>query len=193
MEKGFFRLQLAVFALVSASFTNIYITQPILPVLQDEFGVNPVQVSMTVSIVILGIVFSNQFFGYLVDRISIKPIIFAGGICVATGGIICAITHDFRILIFARLFQGIFIPALTTSLAAWLARTLPMNRLGVVMGSYISATVLGIPLVRFSQPSSVIRIVSSTRTPRFSPGETQSGSFAITMPGLSTLTRPPTS
>ena len=143
MEKGFFRLQLAVFALVSASFTNIYITQPILPVLQDEFGVNPVQVSMTVSIVILGIVFSNLFFGYLADRISIKPIIFAGGICVAAGGTICAITHDFGILIFARFFQGLFIPALTTSLAAWLARTLPVNRLGVVMGSYVSATVLG--------------------------------------------------
>ncbi len=143
LEKGFFRLQLAVFALVSASFTNIYITQPILPVLQDEFGVNPVQVSMTVSIVILGIVFSNLFFGYLVDQISIKPIISVGGICVATGGIICAITHDFGILIFARLFQGVFLPALTTSLAAWLARTLPMNRLGVVMGSYVSATVLG--------------------------------------------------
>jgi YNFM family putative membrane transporter len=43
----------------------------------------------------------------------------------------------------ARLFQGIFIPALTTSLAAWLARTLPGDRLSVVMGSYVSATVLG--------------------------------------------------
>ncbi len=143
MEKGIFKLQLVVFALVSASFTNIYITQPILPVLQYEFGVTPVQVSLTVSVVILGIVLSNLFFGLLADRVSIHPVILTGGLCVAAGGLISALTHDFRILIAARLFQGIFIPALTTSLAAWLARTLPGKRLNVVMGSYVSATVLG--------------------------------------------------
>lgn len=137
------KLQLVVFALVSASFTNIYITQPILPVLQDEFGVTTVQVSLTVSVVILGIVLSNLFFGFLSDRISIRPIILTGGFCVAIGGLISALTHDFRILIAARLFQGLFIPALTTSLVAWLARTLPGKRLAVVMGSYVSATILG--------------------------------------------------
>jgi len=142
-EKGIFKLQLVVFAMVSASFTSIYITQPILPVLQGEFGVTPVQVSLTVSAVILGIVLSNLFFGFLSDRLSIQPILLVGGICVAAGGVVSALTHDFRVLVAARLFQGIFIPALTTSLAAWLARTLPGKRLSVVMGSYVSATVLG--------------------------------------------------
>ncbi|MBI9084148.1 MAG: MFS transporter [Desulfobacterales bacterium] len=143
LEKGIFKLQFAVFALVSASFTNIYITQPILPVLQEEFGVTPVQVSLTVSAVILGIVLSNLFFGYLSDRVSIHPIILVGGVCVAAGGLVSALTHNFSVLVGARLFQGLFIPALTTSLAAWLARTLPVRRLSVVMGSYVSATVLG--------------------------------------------------
>jgi YNFM family putative membrane transporter len=79
----------------------------------------------------------------LSDRVSIHPIILMGGMCVAGGGLVSAMTHDFRILVAARFFQGIFIPALTTSLAAWLARTLPGPRLSVVMGSYVSATVLG--------------------------------------------------
>jgi YNFM family putative membrane transporter len=143
MDKGIFKLQFAVFALVAASFTNVYITQPILPVLQEEFGVNPVQVSLTVSAVILGIVLSNLFFGYLSDRVAIHPIILGGGICVAAGGFAASLTHDFAVLVAARLGQGLFIPALTTSLAAWLARTLPVKRLSVVMGSYVSATVLG--------------------------------------------------
>ncbi len=143
LENGLLKLQLAVFALVSASFTNIYITQPILPVLQHEFGVTPVQVSLTVSAVILGIGLSNLFFGVLSDRVPIHPIIILGGTCVALGGVVSALTHDFRVLVGARLFQGLFLPALTTSLAAWLATTLPVERLGVVMGSYVSATVLG--------------------------------------------------
>jgi MFS transporter, YNFM family, putative membrane transport protein len=143
MDKGLFKLQFSVFALVTASFANIYITQPILPVLQNEFAVTPVQVSLTVSAVILGIVMSNLFLGFVPDRFPIHPIILVGGICVTAGGVVSGLTHNFVILVSARLFQGIFIPALTTSLAAWLARTLPANRLGVVMGSYVSAGVLG--------------------------------------------------
>ena len=141
--KGISKIQITVFALVTASFANIYLTQPVLPVLQDEFGITPVQVSFTVSAVILGIVLSNLFFGYLSDRLPIHPIILMGGTCVATGGLISGLTHDFRVLVAARLFQGIFITALTTSLAAWLARALPGKRLSVVMGSYVSAAVVG--------------------------------------------------
>jgi YNFM family putative membrane transporter len=65
MKKETLKLQSVVFALVSASFTNIYITQPVLPVLQREFQVTPVQVSLTVSAVIFGIVLSSLFFGTL--------------------------------------------------------------------------------------------------------------------------------
>jgi YNFM family putative membrane transporter len=139
----YFRLQLTVFALVSASFTNIYITQPVLPVLQSEFSADLVMVSFTVSAVILGIAISNLPFGFLADRLSIHPIILIGGVLVAIGGLICAVSQNLWLLIGARFLQGIFIPALTTCLAAYLAKTLPARRLNVVMGSYVSATVLG--------------------------------------------------
>ena len=142
-DTPYLRLQLIVFALVSASFTNIYITQPVLPVLQSEFAADMVLVSFTVSAVILGIAVSNLPFGILADRLPIRPIILAGGITVALGGLICALTQNLWVLIGARFLQGLFIPALTTCLAAYLAKTLPTDRLNVVMGSYVSATVLG--------------------------------------------------
>jgi hypothetical protein len=41
-DTSYFRLQLIVFAMVSASFTNIYITQPVLPILQTEFAADMV-------------------------------------------------------------------------------------------------------------------------------------------------------
>ena len=139
----YFLLQLVVFALVSASFTNIYITQPVLPVLQNEFSADMVQVSFTVSAVILGIAISNLPFGILSDKLPIHPILLAGGLVVAIAGLVCAYTDTLALLIGARFVQGLFIPALTTCLAAYLARTLPIERLSVVMGSYVSATVLG--------------------------------------------------
>ena len=142
-EHSYFRLQLIIFALVSAAFTNIYITQPVLPVLQREFSVDMVLVSFTVSAVIFGIALSNLPFGFLADRWSIRPIILTGGVLVAISGLVCAVTENFWVLIGARFLQGIFIPSLTTCLAAYLAKTVPVMRLNVVMGSYVSATVLG--------------------------------------------------
>jgi hypothetical protein len=140
---SYLRLQVTVFTLVSAAFTNSYITQPVLPVLQQEFAADMVVVALTVSAVILGITCSNLPFGFLADRLPIQRIILVGGICVASGGVICALSHDLWTLIAARFLQGVFIPALTTCLAAFLAKTLPIDRLNVVMGSYVAASVIG--------------------------------------------------
>ena len=136
-------LQALVFALVSASFTTIYLVQPVLPVLQAEFGVSIATASQTVSVVILGVALSTLIFGRLADMYPVKPFIISGGSMVAGSGLLCALVHDIDVLIGLRLVQGLFIPALTTCLATYLARNLPVDRLNVVMGSYVSATVVG--------------------------------------------------
>jgi YNFM family putative membrane transporter len=136
-------LQASVFALVSATFTTIYITQPVLPVIQLSYQVSASQASVTISAVIFGITLANLPFGALADRWHIRPIILIGGLMVVGGNMICALTDHFQGLIAARFVQGLFIPALTTCLAAFLSRSLPPQRLNVVMGTYVSATVAG--------------------------------------------------
>lgn len=136
-------LQALVFALVSASFTTIYLLQPVLPVLQQEFGVDEKKASYTISAVILGMALSNLPFGRMADRVRIKPIIVVGGVVVVLCGLGCALVQQISQLIILRFVQGLFIPALTTCLAAYLSNHLPVERLNVVMGSYVSATVAG--------------------------------------------------
>lgn len=51
-DTSYFRLQLIDFAPVSVFFTNIYITPPVLPILQTEFAVDMVLVAFSVSAVI---------------------------------------------------------------------------------------------------------------------------------------------
>jgi hypothetical protein len=70
--------QALVFSVVATGFTTIYITQPVLPVIRDEFAVDAKTASLTVSVVILGIALANLPFGVLADRWPIKPIILAG-------------------------------------------------------------------------------------------------------------------
>jgi YNFM family putative membrane transporter len=135
--------QTLIFCLVSAAFTTIYITQPVLPVLQTEFSVNETRASLSISAVIFGIALANLPFGMMADRYKVRPIIVVGGSVIITCGLVCAFTGNFILLVLARFIQGLFIPSLTTCLAAYLARTLPTERLNVVMGSYVAATVAG--------------------------------------------------
>ena len=136
-------IQALVFSVVAAGFTTIYITQPVLPVIRDEFAIDAKTASLTVSMVILGIALANLPFGILADRWPIRPIIVVGAIVVSAANLFCAITDSIVGLILARFVQGLFIPSLTTCIAAYLARSLPIARLNVAMGSYIAATVAG--------------------------------------------------
>lgn len=135
--------QLLIFALVAAAFTNIYITQPVLPVLAGEFGVDAAVASLTVSATVLGIALANLPFGRLGDRYALRPLMLIGGGVVATAGLVAALTSQFPLLVAARFAQGLFMPALTTCVAAYLANSLPAERLNVAMGAYVSATVVG--------------------------------------------------
>lgn len=139
----FSRLQWLVFVLVSAVFTTVYIPQPVLPVLRQTFGVGEGTASLTVSAVVLGIALANLPFGALADRMAIRPILLTGGLVVAAAGVASALAPTLPLLVAARFLQGLFVPALTTCLAAYLAREMPAERLNVVMGSYVSATVVG--------------------------------------------------
>ncbi len=142
-KTDFWGLPALVFTRVAAAISNVYITQPVLPVIQREFGVSPSQASYTVSAVILGISLANLPFGLLADRVAIRGLILAGGLVVAAAGLCCAVTNSLPLLVAARFIQGLFVPALTTCLAAYLSANLPLERLNVVMGSYVSATVAG--------------------------------------------------
>ncbi len=142
-RENFFGLQALVFALVAAALTTVYITQPVLPIIEEEFGVNPSQASFTVSAVILGIALANLPFGMLADRVPVQRLILVGGAVVVACGLFCAATRSLPLLVGARFIQGLFVPSLTTCLAAYLSANLPLERLNVVMGSYVSATVAG--------------------------------------------------
>jgi YNFM family putative membrane transporter len=142
-DKGLWLIQLLVFALVVAAFSNIYITQPVLPVLAQEFGVDAATASLSVSAVIMGIALANLPFGRLGDHYALRPLILTAALMVALADLVCALTHSFQLLVAARFLQGLFIPALTTCVAAYLANALPLQRLNVAMGAYVSATVVG--------------------------------------------------
>jgi len=137
------RLAWLVFVLACAVFTTVYVPQPVLPVLRGEFGVDEGLASYTVSALILGMALANLPFGALADRHPVRPILLAGGVMVAAFGSASAFAPGLKSLIAVRFLQGLFVPALTTCLAAYLGRVVPPSQVNVVLGSYVSATVVG--------------------------------------------------
>jgi YNFM family putative membrane transporter len=164
---AYLSIQLLIFSLVAAAFTTVYITQPVLPVIEDEFGIDARTASLSVSMVILGIALANLPFGRLADQYPIKPIILVGGTVVAGTGLVCAITDNWVLLIAARFIQGLFIPSLTTCIAAYLVQSLPADRLNVVMGAYVSATVASARFVTRARRSlrRVLRLLIDIQLP----------------------------
>ena len=53
------RLALVVYLLVISAFANIYVTQPVLPVIANDLGVSPGVASLTVSAIIAGFALAN--------------------------------------------------------------------------------------------------------------------------------------
>src|SRR5581483_4795827 len=137
------RIQALVFALVCAAFTSVYVTQPVLPILELEFGVSAASASSTISAVIAGIAIASLPSGWLADRVAIRRLIAIGGAMLVACCVVVAATHSFSLLVAVRFVQGLFVPALTTCIAAYLARSLDARRLNVAMGAYVSATVAG--------------------------------------------------
>jgi YNFM family putative membrane transporter len=136
-------LSALIFAVVTCAVATIYITQPVLPALQAQFGITVSTASLSVSAVIVGMAVTTLPIGMLVDRYPARPLMIAGACVIAGAGAVCAATPSFAMLVAMRTLQGAFIPTLTTCVAAWLARTLPTQALNVAMGTYVSATVAG--------------------------------------------------
>ncbi|CAO0821690.1 hypothetical protein DFAR_2560004 [Desulfarculales bacterium] len=61
--------------LVVAVFIIIYLAQPVPPVLQQELGVRPTLAFLSVSAVVLGLALADLPFGFLSDRLPVRPII----------------------------------------------------------------------------------------------------------------------
>ena len=137
------RLALIVYLLVTSAFANIYVTQPVLPVIANDLGVSPGTASITVSAIIAGLALANIPWGIWADHHRIQPIILSGSLLVGLAGVAAASFDNLYIMAVARFLQGLGLPALLTCVAAYLGRYLAPHRLNVVMGGYVAATVTG--------------------------------------------------
>ncbi|RRR74792.1 MAG: MFS transporter [Candidatus Viridilinea halotolerans] len=133
----------ALYIATMAVYADMYITQPILPVISAEFGVAPATAGLSVSAVVIMIALASLASGPLSDMLGRKPVMVWSCGLLALPTLLCAFAPNFALLLLFRAAQGFFIPGLTAVAVAYMGDYFPPARLGALVGGWIGATVAG--------------------------------------------------
>jgi YNFM family putative membrane transporter len=125
------------------AYADMYLTQPILPVLSREFGVGPARAGMTVSAVVLAIAGASAFYGPLADVLGRRRVIATALGLLALATAACALAPSLPALVALRALQGLFVPGMTAVSVAYAGDRWGAAELRVVVGGLIAASVVG--------------------------------------------------
>lgn len=126
-----------------AVYADMYVTQPILPLLSEEFRIAPATAGLSISVVVLMIALVSSGYGWLSDRVGRKPVMVASCALLAVPTLLCAFTTSFPMLILFRALQGLLMPGVTAVAVAHLGDHFAGEELGPRVGGWIAASVVG--------------------------------------------------
>lgn len=126
-----------------AVYSDLYITQPILPLLSREFHVAPATAGLTISVVVLMIALVSSGYGSLSDSVGRKPVMVASCALLAVPTLLCAVATSFHMLLFFRALQGLLMPGVTAVAVAFIGDYYSEADLGPKVGGWIAASVAG--------------------------------------------------
>ncbi|KGX89678.1 MFS transporter [Pontibacillus marinus] len=124
-------------------FANVYFTQPILPVFTEEFGVTPLESSMSVSLVILALGLSLFFYGPLSDSYGRRGIMIITMLLGTLLTFTLVIVPSFKLLLLIRIFQGVLLAGLPSLALAYIGEEYSSNSIAIAIGLLISGNTIG--------------------------------------------------
>jgi MFS transporter, YNFM family, putative membrane transport protein len=133
----------ALYVATVACYSDMYITQPVLPILSLEFGISPAKAGLSISAVVVGIAVASSFYGPLSDALGRKRVMVASGLLLAAPTALCALARSFGALLALRVGQGLLIPGVTAVTVAYAGDRFDRRRLPAVVGGIIAASVMG--------------------------------------------------
>lgn len=137
------RERLALYAGTIVAYADMYVTQPILPLLSREFGVGAARAGLTVSAVVLAIAAASSFYGPLSDALGRRRVMVAAVTLLAVATLACAFAPSFPALLALRAAQGLLVPGMTAVSVAYAGDRLGPRDLAPVVAGIIGASVIG--------------------------------------------------
>lgn len=125
------------------AFVGLYLPQPILPLLAQDFGVGVHSASLMITATIFGIALTAPLVGIVSDHFGRRSLLIGSSALLSLVTLGCAVAADFWLLLLLRFGQGLLLPGLFAVGVAYLADVLPAAVMGAVAGIYVAASVVG--------------------------------------------------
>lgn len=124
-------------------FMNLYLTQPLLPLLATEFSVSALSASWVLSISTLGLAMGLLFWARIADRLGRTSIMLGCMLVAFVLGLMIPFIPSFNGLLLARALQGFFLAGLPATAVAYMGEELTPGALVTSIGIYIAANSAG--------------------------------------------------
>ncbi|MCL6421098.1 MFS transporter [Aestuariirhabdus haliotis] len=124
-------------------FANIYTTQPMLPLLSEQFGVSPLMASWSLSLTTLMLACSLLIYGPLSDAIGRRGLMLGSLAGVLLVTLALGFVDDFYSLLLLRMLQGLLLGGFPAIAIAYMGDEYSKPAMGIAVGIYISGNTLG--------------------------------------------------
>lgn len=140
---GSFRAVAAVCLCGVFAFLNLYVTQPMLPLLESIFHTSKSVVGLTVSMATLGVAISAPLLSALTEQMNRKRVIVVSTIALAAPTLLAATSPGLHTLDVWRFLQGLVTPGIFAIAITYVGEEWGRHALPIVMSIYVSGTALG--------------------------------------------------
>ncbi|HUY80145.1 MAG TPA: MFS transporter [Acidobacteriaceae bacterium] len=125
------------------AFLNLYVTQPLLPLLEHLFHASKSAVGLTVSASTLGVALSAPILGALAEQMSRKRVIVTCTLALAVPTLLAATSPGLHAMVFWRLLQGLILPGIFAITITYIGEEWNHHAVPIVMSIYVSGTAFG--------------------------------------------------
>ena len=120
--------------------STLYITQPIQPLLINEFQISTTQVTLFTSVILFALAIAPIFYGYLLEKFDTKLILIASLMLLGVFQCLLSFTQQYSTFLILRICEALMIPAALTATMTSLTRIDSKNK---YIGLYVASTVFG--------------------------------------------------
>ena len=119
----------------------MYATQPLQPLLANEFNVSIVKASSFTAVIMLFLAISPIIYGYILESVKTKTVLIIASIILFITNLALGFANNYEVFLLIRTIEAIVIPAILTASMAVLASDKENIKLN--MSIYVASTVFG--------------------------------------------------
>jgi len=140
---GYRRASAALCAAGAGTFTLLYATQAILPLLARDFDVSPTTASLSLSVATGALALALLPASAVANRWGTTRVMRASMIAAAVLGLLAPLAPTFELLLVVRTLQGVVMAGVPALAMAYLGREVNARSLGAAMGLLVAGNTLG--------------------------------------------------